>query len=71
LAENGDGRWAVDIQAVQCPVGNTKLEYKFQGSNPWYLKIQVRNSRYVLLEQFPNPIRKSLKQMQNRFLLDT
>ncbi|XP_063433937.1 uncharacterized protein LOC134715593 [Mytilus trossulus] len=45
LAENGDGRWEVEIQAVQCPVGNTKLEYKFQGSNPWYLKLQVRNAR--------------------------
>lgn len=45
LAENGDGRWKVQIQAVQCPVGNSKLEYKFQGSNPWYLKIQIRNSR--------------------------
>lgn len=45
LAENGDGRWEVEIQAVQCPVGSTKLEYKFQGSNPWYLKLQVRNAR--------------------------
>ena len=47
MAENGDGRWDVQIQALQCPVGNLKLEYKFQGSNPWYLKIQVRNARYV------------------------
>ncbi|XP_067664679.1 expansin-YoaJ-like [Haliotis asinina] len=45
LAEEGDGSWEVEIQAVQCPVGNTKIEYKFQGSNPWYIKLQVRNAR--------------------------
>ncbi|KAK3599344.1 hypothetical protein CHS0354_009839 [Potamilus streckersoni] len=50
FAENGDGRWAIEIQAVQCPVGNTKIEYKFQGSNPWYLKLQTRNSRLPATE---------------------
>jgi len=45
LAETGDGRWGVNIQAVQCPVGNTKIQYKLQGSNPWYIKLQVRNER--------------------------
>ncbi|KAK3097894.1 hypothetical protein FSP39_014245 [Pinctada imbricata] len=45
LAENGDGRWKVDIQAIQCPVGNSKIEYKFQGSNPYYVKLQIRNAR--------------------------
>lgn len=46
LAENGDGRWKIEIQAIQCPVGNGKIEYKFQGSNNWYLKLQIRNARY-------------------------
>lgn len=50
LAEDGDGRWKVEIQAVQCPVGSTKLEYKFQGSNPWYLKLQIRNARIPVTE---------------------
>ncbi|XP_067665001.1 expansin-YoaJ-like [Haliotis asinina] len=45
LAEEGDGSWEVHIQAMQCPVGNTKIEYRFQGSNPWYIKLQVRNAR--------------------------
>ncbi|XP_061174761.1 uncharacterized protein LOC133183887 [Saccostrea echinata] len=45
LAENGDGRWKIQIQAIQCPVGNTKIEYKFQGSNHYYLKLQIRNAR--------------------------
>ena len=45
LGVSGDGRWDVSIQAVQCPVGSSKLEYKFQGSNPYYIKLQVRNAR--------------------------
>ncbi|KAK3599346.1 hypothetical protein CHS0354_009841 [Potamilus streckersoni] len=50
FAENGDGRWAIEIQAVQCPVGNTKIEYKFQGSHQYYLKLQTRNSRLPVTE---------------------
>ncbi|XP_076439114.1 expansin-YoaJ-like [Babylonia areolata] len=45
FALNGDGRWDIEIQAVQCPVANNKLQYSFQGSNPWYLKLQVSNYR--------------------------
>ncbi len=45
LFGTGDGRWQVQIQAVQCPVGNTPLEYKFQGANEWSLKLQIRNHR--------------------------
>ncbi|XP_059142649.1 expansin-YoaJ-like [Physella acuta] len=45
FALNGDGRWDIDIQAVQCPVGSTSIQYAFQGSNPWYIKLQIRNAR--------------------------
>ncbi|KAH3829126.1 expansin-YoaJ-like [Dreissena polymorpha] len=45
LAENGDGRWKVDIRAIQCPVGDSKIEYRLEGSNDWYIKLQVRNER--------------------------
>ncbi|XP_076451211.1 uncharacterized protein LOC143287151 [Babylonia areolata] len=45
IAIDGDGRWAIEIQAVQCPVGDTFIQYSFQGSNEWYLKLQVRNAR--------------------------
>ncbi|XP_060066506.1 uncharacterized protein LOC132546807 [Ylistrum balloti] len=45
FAKNGDGRWGISIRAIQCPVGNTKIEYKFQGSNDYYLKLQIRNAR--------------------------
>ncbi|KAK7098798.1 expansin-YoaJ-like [Littorina saxatilis] len=45
LAEDGDGRWDIKIQAVQCPVGNTFIQYWLQGSNAFYLKLQVRNTR--------------------------
>jgi len=44
LAKAGDGRWGISWVAVDCPVtGN--LQYLFQGSNTYYLKLQVRNHR--------------------------
>jgi len=45
VAAQGDGRWDIQIRAVPCPVGNTKIQYKFAGSNPWYTKLQLRNTR--------------------------
>ncbi|OWF52842.1 Expansin-YoaJ [Mizuhopecten yessoensis] len=45
FSETADGRWNISIRAIQCPVGNTSIEYKFQGSNEYYLKLQVRNAR--------------------------
>ena len=44
----GDGRWQATYKAVECPsipgtAGN--IMFRFQGSNPWYLKLQVRNSK--------------------------
>ncbi len=46
LADNkGDGRWDISWRAADCPVGNTKLAYLFQGSNPFFLKLGVRNHR--------------------------
>ena len=41
----GDGRWDIEIRAVQCPVGTSAIQYWLQGSNAWYLKLQVRNTR--------------------------
>lgn len=45
---NGDGRWKISFVAVDCPsvageAGN--IQFRFQGSNPWYIKLQVRNSK--------------------------
>ncbi|XP_062586784.1 uncharacterized protein LOC134248393 [Saccostrea cucullata] len=45
LPENVDGLLGLEMQAIQCPVGNSTLEYKFQGSSPYYIKLQVRNAR--------------------------
>lgn len=46
LAENGaDGRWNISWQAIDCPVGEDKLAYLLQGSNPFYIKLGVRNHR--------------------------
>jgi len=61
LALNGDGRWDISWVAVDCPVqGN--LQYAFQGSNAWYIKMQVRNHRIpVQSVQFREPNGKFIK----------
>lgn len=41
LSTSGDGKWGITWKAVACPVGSEKLKYKFQGSNTYYLKMQV------------------------------
>jgi len=44
LATGGDGAWGISWVAVDCPVGTIALSYVFQGSNSWYLKVQVQNA---------------------------
>lgn len=44
IAKNGDGRWKINWKAVDCPVEGG-LQYIFQGSNKYYLKMQVMNHR--------------------------
>ena len=49
LALNGaDGRWDVSWRATDCPVDDSNLAYLFQGSNPFYLKLGVRNHRIAI-----------------------
>ena len=49
LAENdADGRWDINWQAIDCPVGNNKLAYLFQGSNSFYIKLGIRNHRIAI-----------------------
>jgi len=47
---NLDGQWNINWKAVPCPtIINSQplhLTYRFEGSNLWYLKLQVRNGRY-------------------------
>jgi len=45
LALAGDGRWQIQWYAIDCPVGSYPIQYTFQGSNAYYLKIQPRGSR--------------------------
>ncbi|CAK0762005.1 hypothetical protein CVIRNUC_002914 [Coccomyxa viridis] len=42
---NGDGRWTIEWYPVQCAVGTTPLVYSFQGSNAYYIKMQISNHR--------------------------
>ena len=46
LAQSGNGRYNVEWQAVQCDTGDTPVQYSFQGSNDYYLKLQIANTRY-------------------------
>jgi len=41
IALSGDGAWGITWIAVPCPVGSTKISYQLQGSNTFYLKLQV------------------------------
>jgi len=41
IGKSGDGRWAIEWKAITCPVGSYKIQYKFQGSNSYYIKVQV------------------------------
>ena len=45
LAINGDGRWLGRYTPVQCAVGETAFQYSFQGSNPYYIKLSITNTR--------------------------
>ncbi|XP_064609550.1 uncharacterized protein LOC135473619 [Liolophura sinensis] len=62
FSEDGDGRWDIGIQAVQCPVGDSNIEYKFQGSHQWYIKLQIRNHRIPIthLELFQKKMKTFL-----------
>lgn len=50
-ATGGDGRWSISWYPVQCAVGDSNFVYSFQGSNPYYLKLQVANTRSHFLHQ--------------------
>jgi len=45
IALPGDGAWGITWIAVPCPVGSSTIQYQLQGSNPYYLKLQVIGSR--------------------------
>ncbi|KAK9845924.1 hypothetical protein WJX81_006098 [Elliptochloris bilobata] len=41
----GDGRWGIQWHPVQCAVGSSTFQYAFVGSNPYYIKMQITNTR--------------------------
>ncbi|KAL9952158.1 hypothetical protein ACROYT_G039371 [Oculina patagonica] len=44
----GDGRWKISYVAIDCPTisgSDGKIQLRFQGSNPWYIKLQTRNTK--------------------------
>jgi hypothetical protein len=36
-----DGQWEISWQAINCPVGDTKIQYVHENSNEYYIKVQV------------------------------
>ena len=47
-AIDGDGAWDITWQLRQCNVGNGPVYYSFQGSNPFYIKMAIFNTRWGL-----------------------
>jgi len=48
LYVRGDGRWKINYKAIDCPTisGNRgKIQFFFQGSNPFFIKLQARNTK--------------------------
>lgn len=45
IAEAKDGRWGISWLPVQCQVGTSSFQYSFQGSNSYYIKMSVTNTR--------------------------
>lgn len=44
----GDGRWDIETKAIDCPTVPGKdgnIMFRFTGSNPWYVKLQARNTK--------------------------
>ena len=51
----GDGRWKIHHHAISCPdvpasvlatnPTANNIKFRFDGSNPWYLKIMVTNAK--------------------------
>jgi len=44
----GDGRWKINYKAIDCPTipgANGKIQFRFQGSHVWYIKLQARNTK--------------------------
>jgi len=48
IASVGDGRWQMHWIAVPCGI-ESNVQYLLQGSNPYYIKLQVRNHNYPIL----------------------
>lgn len=48
FAVAGDGRWKIHYRAIDCPTlggRKGKIQFRFQGSNPYFIKLQARNTK--------------------------
>ncbi|CAF1063288.1 unnamed protein product [Didymodactylos carnosus] len=70
LGLNGDGRWKIEWKAIACNVDGP-INYFFQGSNPYYIKVQARNYRHPVSKFaiIQNGVRKYLSRTQDNFFI--
>eukprot|EP00026_Physarum_polycephalum_P015188 Phypoly_transcript_15813.p1 GENE.Phypoly_transcript_15813~~Phypoly_transcript_15813.p1 ORF type:complete len:283 (+),score=30.89 Phypoly_transcript_15813:98-850(+) len=49
-----DGAWDMEWTLIECPMPSSKpnIQFAYQGSNPYYIKIQVRNTRVPVSNVF-------------------
>lgn len=61
LSSVGDGRWDIEWQVVPC-VAAPKIQFLFEGSNPYYWKLQPRGMKSPCTELLVNGVKAELKQ---------
>jgi expansin (peptidoglycan-binding protein) len=49
FAINGDGRWNIKWRAISCSI-KQGIQFMFEGSNPWYIKLQIRNTPIPIIK---------------------
>ena len=51
---------------MQCAVGSSTFQYAFVGSNPYYVKLQITNTRCARRPRRASPARPSMSPAPNR-----
>ena len=65
IADPADGVASIRWHRVACPV-SSDVAFRFQGSNPYYIKLQVRDHRYGVQSMALQPASGSAYQTMNR-----
>ena len=66
---SGDGRWDIERKFVECSAGDGQPTFMFEGSNPWYWKLQPRGTATPVTELYVN--RKYAERTDDNFFIVT